>query len=126
MEVLEELVLIGIDEDEAARDLTAAEPGRVTPIRQALYRQAGDWEPGEPAGEVHVVAVNAKKGKAHCQFHFTLNEEDSLEASGVLPAGDAWFGGGVVAVIGGTGRYAKASGSMLVETNNPKRYSIVV
>ena len=124
MEVSTEFILIGEDEQEA-EDLSSAEPGRIAVIHQALFEGMGDWAKGDPVGALHGVVV-VGRDKAVCHLVFDLKDVGSLVATGALPAGASHFGEGVIAVTGGTGGFAKASGICEVQTMNPKRYDFFI
>ena len=130
MEILTEYSLIGEDEDEdGEKDLRSAEPGSVWPIRQALFELVDDitWDHGEGrVGTLHGVAIVVRRGHVVCHLVFEFDEDHALVASGALPAGESHMGDGVIAVTGGTGGFAKASGVCLVKARNPKRWDIFI
>ena len=123
MEIATGFILIGEDED-GAEDLSSAEPGRVAVIHQALYEQGEkDWDRAGRVGTLDGVVVAARRGKVVCHLVFDLGDDGTIVVAGSLPAGASHFDDGALAVTGGTGGFAKAVGTCMVQTMNPKRYS---
>lgn len=120
------LTLIGEDMAGVQTDLTEAVPGTVIAIDQDLYHEAdAPFERAGRAGWLHGTGMLASGDYLVCQLVFSLagDGDDSIVAVGVLPREGDSFGAGVLAVTGGTGQYVSASGSVTVETQNPKRYA---
>ena len=124
----ESLTFIGDDEQRTPNELTAEAPAAtVIAIDQQLYDEAGDpWERGDLVGEARGIAVITHGGRAICHLTFELGQEDTLVANGVLPIEGGSIGAGRIAVTGGTGRFDRASGTLVVESRNPKRYRVMV
>ncbi len=126
MEFTTAFTVIG-DEEMQSSDLAKAAPATVVAIDQALFEELGEpWERGERVGEAHGTAVVTQKGVAVCHITFAFGEEDTIVAQGVLPIEGSTVGRGHIAVGGGTGRFHKATGSLVVETRNPKRWSFIL
>ena len=124
MEFLTEFTIIGDDETQTFEDLAKAAPATVVAIHHELFEERGEpWERGEHVGEADGTAVVTQRGVAVCHLTFALGDEDTLVALGVLPIDGRTLGGGRLAVAGGTGRFNKASGTLIAETRNPKRWS---
>lgn len=122
MEISTEITLVGEDMEGAQPD---APESRMITIGQDLFEEEGDpFGKGPRAGELHGFVVLSKGDRlVKCDLTFAL-DGGSLEAHGLLPRENGDFGPGLLAVTGGTGKYHKATGSVTVETKNPKRYSI--
>lgn len=126
MEINAGFTLVGNDIQEARPDLTDAGPAAVIGIDQELYvEEGGPFEPGEHVGRAEGFAVLTHRERlvCHLTFSFERDEDDTIEVHGVLPREGAGIGGGRLAITGGTGSFAKAAGSVRVETRNPKRYT---
>lgn len=119
--------LIGDEEERTPQELTAeTAAATVIAIDQQLYEEEGDWERGAHVGEVHGTAIVTHGGRLVCALTFELEDEGTIAAHGVLPMEGSSFGGGRIAVTGGTGRYDRASGSIKVDSRNPKRYRLAI
>ena len=120
------LVLIG--DDDTAADAAASHGGaEVITIDQQLYQEAGEpWERGDRVGEAHGIAVATPAGRAVCNLTFEFDDEDSISMHGVLRLEGSTIGSGRMAVVGGTGKFHQASGSVRVEHRNPKRYRLAL
>ena len=123
-----QLIIIGEDQDpDVAKDMTPAAPATVFSIDQDLsVESGGKWNKGNPAGEAHGTAVVTRKNLAACTVTFAFDPDDSIVAEGLLPVQGRKLGAGQLAVTGGTGQFAKAAGTVNMETNNPKRWSFVL
>lgn len=118
--------LVGEDMPGTQTDLQGAAPGTVVAIDQDLYREAdAAFEAGERVGWLTGTAVLTHRDQLVCHLVFVLDGSGSetIVAEGVLPSEDTGFGAGVLALTGGTGRFAEVAGTVTVETRNPKRYS---
>ena len=124
----ESLTFIGDDEQRTPDALTAGgSAATVIAIDQQLYDEAGEpWERGDLIGAAYGIAVITHGGRAFCHLTFELGQEDTMVASGVLPIEGDSIGAGRIAVTGGTGRFDRASGTLMVESQNPKRYRFMV
>jgi hypothetical protein len=120
------LILIG--DDETAADATASPGGaEVITIDQQLFQEAGEpWERGDRVGEAHGTAVATPSGRAVCNLTFEFDDEDSISMHGVVRLEGWSIGAGRMAVVGGTGKFHQASGSVRVEHRNPKRYRLAL
>jgi hypothetical protein len=117
--------LIGEDMDGTAADLSDVGPASIVPIDQDTYVAVDEgFDRGEHAGWMHGIAVLTHRDRLVCQlvFSFDGRPEDSIVVHGVLPRDDGAIGAGWLAVTGGTGRFHKASGTVRVDTQNPKRF----
>ena len=124
MEITTEFTVIGDDDAQTPKDLAAASPATVVPIDQELFEELGEpWERGERVGEAHGIAVVTRRGVAVCNVTFAFEGEDTISVHGVLPIDGSTLGNGRLAVAGGTGRFNKATGTLNMETRNPKRWS---
>ena len=122
------MILIGDDEQRSPEGLTAeSAAATVIAIDQQLYEEGDEpWEKGLRAGEAHGIAVTTHGGRAVCNLTFELGDEDSISMHGVVLVEGGSIGRGRLAVTGGTGRYEGASGRVVVEHQNPKRYRLAV
>jgi hypothetical protein len=120
------LVLIG--DDDRPTEATASHGGaEVIAIDQQLYQEAGEpWERGEHVGEAHGTAVATPSGRLVCNLTFEFGDEDSISMHGVLRLEGSTIGAGRMAVVGGTGKFHQATGSVRVEHRNPKRYRLAL
>lgn len=127
MELLDELTLIGDDDDDTKFDFEAAVPGDVRVMHQTLTVEGEEaWSRGEPVGFAHVSVIVGRRGIAICHVIFVLEGDDTIVAHGVLPvAAGTGIGGGLLAVTGGTGNFDGVGGRVDVEVVNPKKYHIV-
>ena len=128
MEFEASFTMIGDDEQRTPHELTAeSAAATVIAIDQQLYDEAGEpWERGERIGEAHGIAVTTHGGRVVCHLTFEIGDEDTIVAQGVLPHVGGSVGGGRIAVTGGTGRFHRASGTLQIESRNPKRYRFAV
>lgn len=132
MEVTGEFVFIGEDDDADERlDFKGLEPGRVFSRRQDLYPEEGEtWGKGPQVGYAYLSVTVAAGNVGVCEAVFVIGADDSIVAQGVLPlndsSGGATIGNGHLAVIGGTGAFNAAMGTVDVEVVNPKRYHFTV
>ena len=126
MESRIEFFLIGQEEaEDEAFDLSSLPAATVSAPHQALYWEGEEkFALGERAGDLDGSIVVGRRGRAVCQLVLTLDEDNSLVAVGVLPAEQSWDGTRTIAIVGGTGTYERATGSVTVETRNPKRYGV--
>jgi hypothetical protein len=130
--------VIGDDEEQTPGDLTGADPGTVAVINQRLYRDEGFFDRGEEVGWAHGTAIVDHHGRAVCHVTFVLDgqaEEQPpgdpsqdqapvlLTAHGVVPIEDSTLGPGRLVVTGGSGALKGARGSIVIEVQNPKRWS---
>lgn len=101
------------------------QPGSVIPVDQDLFEELGEpFEPGEHVGWLQGTLTVTRRDQLVCDFVFSFESgaEDSIVATGLLARVGDDSGAGVLAVTGGTGRFAGADGTVRVETRNPKRY----
>ena len=121
-----EFVLVGNEEDDDDEfDLSSILTAQVFVPHQVLYWEGEDkFDRGERAGELDGIVAVGKRGRAVCHFILTLDSGASLVATGVLPAERSWDGERPISITGGTGEYERATGSIGVETLNPKRYNV--
>ncbi|MGZ8626980.1 MAG: hypothetical protein ACXWXK_09965 [Actinomycetota bacterium] len=107
---------------------TIGEPGVPFQKDWWLYQDS----PDEPhIGIVHVQMTRSHKRLEErypmvCDVVFEFDDGDVLIASGVLPFRQKphWVGNGRLAILGGTGPYQGLTGDLVVEVQNPKRWSI--
>jgi len=132
VEITEELVLIGEDDNEDPRlDFDKLTPGQVFSRRQDLYPETDEtWDKGELIGTAYLSVTVARGSMGICEAVFVLRGEDTIVAHGVLPVNDstngATIGNGYLSVTGGTGQYNSVMGRVDVEVVNPKRYHFTV
>jgi hypothetical protein len=126
MEFSAGFTLIGEDQSEDPDELAPAAPATVFPIDQDIYQEGADpWSKGDLVGEAHGFAVVTRRG-AMTNVTFAFDEADSVVVHGLLPVEGKRLGNGRIAVTGGTGKFAKASGNVDMQTRNPKRWSFVL
>ncbi len=103
------------------------EPGAPELREDKLYAYR-DGERGDQIGVVKYLATRTPGGRrvlCHIIFQFEEDEHDTISASGLLPFQEPTFGSGVVAITGGTGRFAgilDLRRELPVEVWNPKRW----
>ena len=115
--------VIGDDEEQTPQDLRDAAPATVVDLDQQLYEEVGDFGKGAHVGWAHGTLVKNHHNMAVCHVTFVFERNgDSVVAHGVLPLEGDTIADGRLAVTGGTGDYQHASGTMYVETVNPKRW----
>lgn len=109
-------------DEEARRDL---EPGRPTLLEEGLYEYVNN-ERGNRVGGVRYLATRTRQGKGVlCDIVFRFEGGDTISASAMLPFRSPSIGSGVVAITGGTGRFAGITDvrrEVPVEVWNPKRW----
>jgi hypothetical protein len=121
------LILIGEDEGSSGRVADDARDATVIPLDQQLYQEGPEpWDRGEHVGEAHGIAITTPSGRAICNLTFEFGDEDSIAMHGVLRVEGNAIGSGTMAVVGGTGKFHQASGSVRVEHRNPKRYRLML
>lgn len=98
---------------------------------EKLYDAADDgFGKGERSGVVHIEERKTSElgqGTVVCRvvFRFFDEHHSTLTASGVLPQnGGETVGGGRLAIVGGTGKFKRTRGELVVLSENPKRWSI--
>ena len=132
MEITEELILIGEDDDSDERiDFDKLTPGQVFSRRQNLFPETGEtWGKGPLVGTAYLSVTVARGDIGICEIVFVLEGEDTIVANGVLPVtdapGGATIGNGFLSVTGGTGQFNAVMGRVDVEVVNPKRYHFTV
>lgn len=127
MEFTAEFTVISDEQDLSfAAQADVSKPAMLAVFDQNLYDEAGEpWQRGELIGEVSGTWVTTHRGKAVVNITFMIGE-DAITAHGVLPVDGSDLGRGRLAVTGGTGRFAKASGAVDMDTRNPKRWSFAL
>jgi hypothetical protein len=118
--------IIGIDQDDGEDGQYPDQPARseVNILTQELHLDRGLFEPDpDVAGWAHGTVIATGHGRAICHVTFRFGDEHSIVAHGVLPSVGKSIGNGYLAVTGGTGQFTGATGTMRVETRNPKRWS---
>ena len=122
-----EFTIIGDDDEQAPTEFPAEAAATTVALEQTLYEEIDEpWNRGGAIGAAHGVGVVTPRGRIAWAITFSLGaslgQEDTIAASGVLPAQKSSMGPGVLAVTGGTGRFARVTGQVTVEVRNPKRY----
>jgi hypothetical protein len=132
VEITEELILIGEDDNEDPRlEFDKLTPGDVFSRRQDLYPETDEtWGKGPLVGTAYLSVTVARGDVGICEVVFVLQDEDTIVAHGVLPVNDspggATIGNGYLSVTGGTGSYNAVMGRVDVEVVNPKRYHFTI
>jgi hypothetical protein len=129
MEISLGFALVGEDMEGAQTDLSGAGPATIIPIDQDTFEATDeDFGKGEHAGWVHGTAILTHRDRlvCHLTFSFESDPDDTIVVHGVLPREDDGIGQGRLAVTGGTGRFHKAAGTVVVRTINPKRFSFTL
>jgi hypothetical protein len=108
--------------------------GRTVFLAASLYEDRGadrnDGEiraedRGEERGALHGFLARGQRGLILCSLTFDLGTGDTITATGVLPSGAQTVERGVLALVGGTGRFRGWTGEVRLEAvTNPKRWSI--
>jgi hypothetical protein len=113
-----------LDDQDDGENLAPPARGDVNILTQELHLDEGDFEPGaDVVGWAHGTVIATGHGRAICHITFRFEEEHSIVAHGILPAEGRSIGSGYLAVTGGTGQFQGATGTMRVQTRNPKRWS---
>lgn len=122
-------IVIGDDEQRSPEGLSAdsATAATVIAIDQQLFEEGEEpWSRGPHLGEAHGIAVTTHGGRVVCNLTFELGGDDTVSMHGVLDLEGGSIGRGRLAVVGGTGRFRGASGTVDVEHRNPKRYRLAL
>jgi hypothetical protein len=126
-----EFPAVSDDAVEAPMSFVEVEPG-VSILRDEIVYEAIDDEFGKGAeiGRVHIVEQKPTalgEGTVVCRVVFRLFDElaSTLTASGVLPDhATETVGSGRLAIVGGTGKFRKTRGELVVLSQNPHRWSV--
>jgi hypothetical protein len=94
---------------------------------ERVFEEAGECEPGEQIGIVHIVETNGARNRVLVTATFDIDDGDSLVVHGVAERiehnGRPSFRGRL-GIGGGTGTFKGRRGQVEVDVCNPKRWIV--
>jgi hypothetical protein len=115
------------EDQDAGGSRRDSNPGDTLFEEETLYEDiGGKWKDGEWGDKVGTVMlrqyVTKNRERTPVRAWFVFDNGETVEYAGLVPGRGNWRGNGRFGFRGGTGKFARRSGEIGVESTNPKRW----